>query len=195
MAVLQEVRAEHETIEVDAPGGEHRSDRYRNIHPLGLIPALRLPNGRAVFESAGIVMYLADRFPESGLAPAADNDNRALYNQWLFYLADTLYPTYNRLYHPQRFSVEQGDAERIEERCRQLLIDQWKVIDDALNERDWLVGDSCTAADIYLQMVSTWDNDPKAFAARYPNVARVAAAIEQRPAVAHAVSRHLTLAA
>ena len=113
----------------------------------------------------------------------------------MFYLADTLYPTYNRLYHPHRFSMEERDGERIEQRCCKLLVDQWQVVNDALKGRDWLVGDGYTAADIYLQMVSSWDKDPKGFASRCPNIARVAAAIEQRPAVARAVPMHMTLAA
>ena len=196
MALLEEVGVEFEMIEVDAPSGEHRTDRYRDeVHPLGLIPALRIPDGRTVFESAGIVMYLADRFPQSGLAPDTGTDDRAIYNQWLFYMADTLYPTYNRFSWPHRFSVDDADADRIRARCRQLLVDQWKVVDDALEDSDWLVGARCTAADIYLQMVSTWDEDPEGFAARCPNVARVASAVDQRPAVARALSRHMDLAA
>ena len=194
MAIIEEVGIESALIEVDGARGEHRSDRYRKIHPLGLIPALRLPDGRTMFESAGIVMFLADRFPEAGLAPETGSDERAFYNQWLLYFADTLYPTYNRLYHPHRFSVEQGDARRIEERCYQLLVYQWRVVDDALKGRDWLVGDSCTAADIYMQMVSTWDKDPMGFASRCPNVSRVAAVVARRPAVARAVSKHMAVA-
>jgi glutathione S-transferase len=118
-----------------------------------------------------------------------------VYNQWLFYCADALYPTYSRLYRPHRYSVASGDAERIGQRCSQVLVDQWQVVDDALKGRDWLVGDSCTTADIYMQMVSTWDEDPTEFAARCPNVARVAAAVAQRPAVARAIARHAALAA
>ena len=113
MALLEEAAVDCEMIEVDAPAGEHRTAGYREIHPLELIPALRLPDGRTVFESAGIVMYLADRFPQAGLASDPASDQRALYNQWLFYLADTLYPTYNRFYWPQRFSTDPADAERM----------------------------------------------------------------------------------
>ena len=51
------------------------------------------------------------------------------FNQWLFYLADTLYPTYNRLYRAQRFSTDAADSNRIKERCRQMLVDQWNVVD------------------------------------------------------------------
>ena len=55
MAVLEETGATYEAVEIDAAAGEHKGAAYRQIHPLGLIPALRLPDGRMVFESAGIV--------------------------------------------------------------------------------------------------------------------------------------------
>jgi glutathione S-transferase len=190
MATLEEVGANYEAIEIDCAAGSHRDPTYRQIHPLGLVPALGLPDGRTVFESAGIVMFLADKHPDAGLAPYTGSDDRAFYNQWLFYLADTLYPTYNRLYWARRFSTSPADAHGIEERCRQLLVDQWAVVDRALADRDWLVGTTCTAADIYLHMVSTWDKDPEAFRRRCSNVDRVARAVAMRPGVAKAISRH-----
>lgn len=193
MAVLEESGAPYEAVEVDAAAGEHKNPAYRQIHPLGLIPALRLPDGRTVFESAGIVMFVADRHPEAGLAPDPASAERAFYNQWLFYLADTLYPTYNRYYWAPRFSTDPADSKRIKARCAELLVDQWTVVERALEGRGWLVGEGCTAADIYLQMVAIWDADPAALRARCPNVARVAGAVAARPAVARALARHVIL--
>lgn len=77
MAVLEESGASYEAVEVDAAIGEHKSATYRAIHPLGLIPALRLPDGRTVFESAGIAMLVADRHPEAGMAPDPASADRA----------------------------------------------------------------------------------------------------------------------
>jgi glutathione S-transferase len=190
MATLEEVGAGYEAVEVNCAAGAHQDPAYRQIHPLGLVPALGLADGRTVFESAGIVMFLADRHPEAGLAPDPSTEERAFYNQWLFYLADTLYPTYNRLYWPQRFSTDPTDARRIGERCQQILMDQWGVVDRALTRRDWLVGTTFSAADIYLYMVSTWDQDPEDFRRRCPNVDRVARAVATRPGVARAISLH-----
>jgi glutathione S-transferase len=195
MAVLEETGVAYEAVEVDAAADAHKDPAYREIHPLGLIPALRLPDGRTVFESAGIVMFLADRHPEAGIAPAPTSAERAFYNQWLFYLADTLYPSYNRYYWSTRFSTEAADGARIKARSAELLVDQWAVVERALLGRDWLVGESCSAADIYLQMITTWEAEPAAFRARCPNVARVAEATAARPGVARALSRHVVLGA
>lgn len=195
MAVLEESGAAYEAVEIDAAVGEHKGAAYREIHPLGLIPALRLPDGRTVFESAGIVMFVADRHPEAGIAPEPVSADRAFYNQWLFYLADTLYPTYNRYYWAARFSTDPADSERIKARCTKLLVNQWEVVERALDGQDWLVGDGCTAADIYMQMITTWDANPTAFRKRCPNVTRVAEATAARPGVARALGRHVILGA
>ncbi len=72
-----------------------------------------------------------------------------------------------------------------------MLVDQWKVVERALTGRDWLVGTTCSAADIYMQMVSTWDRDPDGFRRRCPNIDRVARVVAARPAVARALSRHV----
>ena len=148
-----------------------------------------------MFESAGIVMFVADRHPEAGIAPDPASADRALYNQWLFYLADALYPTYNRYYWAARFSTDLGDRARIKVRCGELLVDQWEVVERALDGRGWLVGDGCTAADIYMQMITAWDADPVDFRKRYANVARVAEATAARPGVARALARHVILGA
>ena len=190
MAVLEEVGAQYDAIEINARMSEHKTEAYRRIHPLGLIPALRLPDGRAVFESAGIVMFVADGHKDAGLAPEPASSERAFYNQWLFYFADTLYPTYNRFYWSERFSTESSDGARIKNRCAEILVDQWAVVEQALEGKDWLVAEACTAADLYMQMVATWDTDQAGFRARCPNVSRVARAVAKRPGVARALRRH-----
>ena len=70
MAVLEETGAAYEAVRIDIVAGENFSPDYKKIHPYGRVPALMLPDGRAVFESAGLVMYLADCHREAGLAPA-----------------------------------------------------------------------------------------------------------------------------
>ena len=193
MAVLEEIGAEYETVLIDAQAGEHRSPEYRKIHPYGLVPALRLSDGRTMFESAGVVLYLCDRHREAGLAPTIDDPDRAFYYQWLLFLADTLYPTYNRFYHSERFSTESSDAGKIRDQARRLLVDQWQVVEDALVGRQWLLGEHFSAADIYLQMISTWDEDAAGFSQRCPNVVRCANAVAERAAVKRALERHVVL--
>ena len=189
-AVLEEVGAAYELRLVDIAKGEHRSEAYRRINPNGLVPTLVLEDGTPVFESAAIVMYLADRYPEARLAPAPDAITRARYNQWLFYLADTLYPAYKRFYYPQRLSTDPADADKVRARAADDLLELWGIVDAELGDGPWLLGEQFSAADIYLMMFTLWQPDRVALLGRFPNVARTAMAVAERSAVRRALAQH-----
>ena len=190
MAVLEEVGALYETVLVDIAGGEHFTPAYKTIHPYGRVPAMKLPDGRYVFESAGILMYLVDQHPGCGLAPRPDQPDRAIYYQWLLFLTDTIYPSYHRFFRPEWYIPDAADTDKIIANARTLLAEQWGVVDRALEARDWLVGERFSAADIYMQMIASWDRDGPGFARRFPNVVRVGEAVARHPAVARARARH-----
>ena len=84
---LEELGVPYELVRLDMAEGEHRSPEYLEIHPLGLVPALQ-DGDRTIIESAAICMYLADRFPEKGLAPPPVL--RGIYHQWCIYTVVTL---------------------------------------------------------------------------------------------------------
>jgi glutathione S-transferase len=192
MALLEETGLPYTTVKVDADAGEHRSEAYkRDVHPLGLIPALKLRDGRVMIESAAIVAYLADLAPESRLAPAPNDADRAFYLQWLVYGAATLYPCYIRFYHPDYHRVRDGDDEAVQDLALTALNEAWKAVETAFADgRPLLTGERCTAADIYIAMLALWHPDKKTFKPACPGVDRMQAAVWQRPAAAKALALH-----
>jgi len=193
--VLEEIGVDYETELIDIDTGEHKSERFLKVNPYGRVPALLLEDGTPVSESAGITMYLADKHPQAGLAPAISDPDRPLYNQWLFFFASMLYQTYTRHNRSHRFSSNPADAPNIRERAGKDLLHWWQVIDEVLKDRLWLLGDRFSACDIYMHMLTLWHvprhlYDPnvstlpsEAFFERFENVRRTAAAVAQRPAV------------
>jgi glutathione S-transferase len=190
MAVLEEVEAPYEKTLVDITKGEHQSLEYMKIHPLGLVPAIQLENGEHVFESAGICMYLADRYSKYGLAPANDHPARGAYNQWMMFLAGSVYPVYIRIAHPEWYSTDPSHSNEIKNAANSVQRKQWMVVEKALENQDWLLDGQFSTADIYMLMLSTWDQDKKEFDRMFPNVARVAKAAAKRPAVQRALLLH-----
>ncbi len=190
MAVLEEVGAPYEKNLIDINKGEHQSPEYLKIHPLGLVPALRLENGETIFESAGICMYLSDLYLQYGLAPPIDDPARGAYNQWMLFLANSIYPVYGRIAHPDWYSTAPTQGKGIRASAISQQVRQWKVVDDALNNQNWLLGEHLSTADIYLHMLSTWEEDKIEFSTMFPNVARVATAAANRPAVQRAIQMH-----
>ena len=190
MAVLEEVGAPYEKNLIDMNKGEHQSPEYLKIHPLGLVPALRLGNGETIFESAGICMYLSDLYLKYGLSPPIDDPARGAYNQWMLFLANSIYPTYSHIAHPDWYSTDPSHGNGIRAAAILKQRKQWMVVDDALKNQDWLLGERFSTADIYLLMLSIWDEDQKNFARLFPNVTRVAKSAAKRPAVQRAVGLH-----
>lgn len=189
-ATLEEAGAPYRLERVDMAAGEHRSPAYLLINPNGLVPALVDGEGRAYFESAALVMLLADRHPEAGLAPAPDDPARGRYYQWLLYLADTIYPAYQRSFHGERFSAEPDDAARVREKARIDLLAQWRLVDDVLAASPCLLGERFGACDLYLLMLATWFEPVAELLEACPHVARCARAVAARPAVARALATH-----
>jgi glutathione S-transferase len=83
---LYEAGADARFIEVD-PETKRTSDGsdFAEIHPLGLVPLLRLDDGSLLSENAAVLQYIANRFPESNLAPT-DELARARLQQWLSFI-------------------------------------------------------------------------------------------------------------
>jgi glutathione S-transferase len=189
-AVLEETGAEYETEFVNYSEGQHKTPEYLAINPCGLVPAMTLPDGQTIFEAAAMIMHLCDRYSDAGLAPAADDPLRPLFYQWMLYLADTIQPTHRRLYHPERFSTDKADAGKVRDSGVEALLAEWRIVEDALAGKNWLLGERFSACDIYMQMLTLWFIPPEALYARYANIARVATAVAARPAVARVLETH-----
>jgi glutathione S-transferase len=81
---LEEAKVDYEFIKIDLRNGEGRTPDYLSINPGGKVPALA-EDGFVLTESAAIVTYIGDRYPESQLTPPAATQERGLYEQWCFF--------------------------------------------------------------------------------------------------------------
>jgi glutathione S-transferase len=76
--MLEEVGAPYDMKVLDFQKGEHKRPEYLAVNPMGKLPAI-VHRGTAVTEAAAICAYLADAFPEAGLAPALNDPKRGTY--------------------------------------------------------------------------------------------------------------------
>ena len=177
--------------EVDYDGGENRTPDYLRLQPLGLVPALEFEDGGSMFESGAMVLYLCDRHREVDLAPSPEEAERPSYLQWLFFLTDTLYPSYNRFYWPARYTAASEGAHDVKEQARRTLLKQWQVVEDALQRNGpWLLGRRFSACDIYLQMITTWHESPAELLNNFPHIREVARSVIARGGCQRALNRH-----
>lgn len=121
--------------------GEAAPESYRNIHPHMKIPALD-HDGATMFETGAIATYLADLFPEAGLAPKIGDPKRGPYLTWMFYVSDIIEPSVvaknnNATYKPA--TVGWSPFEEVE-----------AYINKSLDKGPCILGENFSAADIIL---------------------------------------------
>jgi glutathione S-transferase len=82
--MLEEIGAPYDRVLVDLPNGGQHSAEFHAVNPMEKVPALEL-DGACVAESGAIVAFLAEAFPQAGLAPPIGDALRGRYLQWLFF--------------------------------------------------------------------------------------------------------------
>jgi glutathione S-transferase len=89
--LLEELGAPHELHVLNMKAGEQRQPAYLAINPMGKVPALQ--HGEALItEQVAIFLYLADLFPEAGLAPPIGDALRGPYLRWMAYYGSCFEP-------------------------------------------------------------------------------------------------------
>lgn len=148
--MLEELGVPYELIRVDLAAKENRRPEYLRIHPLGQVPAL-VDGDVTVFESTAICMYLADRYPEKGLAPPPSSRLRAPYYQWLLFCPSALEPAISQ------FSQHSGALpEEVREKARMKFVDAAAVLAGALGAGPYLLGERFSTADVIVGSNLNW---------------------------------------
>ena len=180
-AILEEIGAPHRLALIDCDKGQQRSAEYLKINPHGRVPTL-VDGDMVMFESAAICLYLAEKHPEAKLAPPVGAPRRGHYLQWMAYLTNTVQEALMHHYHAEYYGP--GEArEGIIAVNDQRLDRMWALIDGELARGGpYLLGDSFSAPDIYLTMLTRWTRKMDRPGAAQPNIRRLVERVRARPA-------------
>lgn len=157
--MLEEIGAPYELVRLDLSAREQKNPEYLKLNPNGTVPTL-VDDDLILYESAAIVQYLADKFPEKHLAPAVGTAARGRYYQWIHYAMNALEPpavtfflhtTGARLGRPQHERLPQLVPEAKVELEAAL-----KVVDDNLAGKDFMLGQQFTGADVMIAALVGW---------------------------------------
>ena len=130
------------TTQIVPFGPVMKDAEYRSINPMGKVPALQHYD-HIITETAAIIAYLADVFPDAKLAPTADE--RAKYYRWLFFGAGPVEAAVSN--HASGFNPTEEQGRFIGYGSYETVMD---VLDQALSETPYITGDRFTAADVYV---------------------------------------------
>ncbi len=157
--MLEEVGTPYEVRLLDFERGEHKAPDFLRINPMGKIPAI-VHRGTVVTETAAICAYLADAFPAAGLAPPADSAARGKYYRWLFFASGCVEPAIvDRLFErpapPQPGVIGYGTYEQTLD-----------ALENAIAPGPFLLGETFSAADVYVASSVGWAMMTKAIEPR-----------------------------
>ena len=181
--LLEELGVPYEAVPVDTRKGEQHTSAFKAINPNAKVPAID-DDGVVMFDSNAILLWLADkhaRFAPIDMASA----ERAETLSWLMFIASGIGPYSGQAVHfrvaapePKEYALNRYDFEADR---------HWKILDERLSTRQWLVGDSYGIVDMafwgWARLLPYVMGDQQAFD-RYPHVKRLLDEISARPAAA-----------
>jgi glutathione S-transferase len=185
--MLEEIGAPYELARLDMAKGDHKKPEYLKLNPNGAVPTL-VDGDLVLFESAAIVQYLADKFPDKRLAPPVGTPARGRYYQWIHYAMSGLEPPLVTLFVHTVMRPEKDRIPALVEEAKVQLTAALNVLDQALTGRTTIVGDGFTAADVMIASTVGWARMMNFIGKEQPNVAAYLDRMMERPAFQRAVA-------
>ena len=174
---LLEADAPHELKLVDLDTGAQRSPDYLKLNPRGVVPTL-VVDGQPLSESAALLMLLAERHPQSPLAPPPGTPERGAWYAWIVYLSNTLMSSFRRWFYPQ----DLDDAPQVHAAVQRKIETVWDYLDAHLAARGpYLLGERFSGADLLLTMLMRWSRNMPRPATEWPALERLAGRVRARP--------------
>ncbi len=137
---------------------------FRAVNPKGYVPFLQTDDVGGISECSVILQYLADRHPDSGLAPSAETPDRYRLQEWLSFIGLELHKTLPPLFLP-------GIPDEYRSIARGRVTQRLGYLDSGLEGRNYLMGDAFSVADAYACAVLNWTKPAKYDLSAHPNVA------------------------
>ncbi len=174
---------EVEFVEVDTKAKKTtKGEDYLAVHPLGLVPALRLDDGTVITENAAILQYFAETHASLGMP--SDPVQRARLRQWLSFVGAELHKAFIPLLRPDASAEAKALATKHIEQSFDYL--------NAKVDRGFLLGEF-SVADGYLATILNWTRVTPIELSRRPNIAAYFDRVCARPAVQRAMTEELEL--
>jgi len=177
---LLEIGVPYRPEMVDLEKNAQRSPEYLRLNPMGKVPTLVI-DGKPYFESAALLMILAERHPEAKLAPPPGSELRAAWYQWIAFFTNALGSTYRCWFYPP----ELGSAEHppaVREALRQKIESAWALVDAHLQSHGpYMLGAQFSGVDLLATMYMRWSRNMPRSALEWPALERLADLVRARP--------------
>ena len=181
-AAMTLIGLDYRLIEAVTWEGEAERDKVAAVNPMRQIPALVLPNGEVLTESAAILIWLADSHPQARLSPALDDPRRAQFLRWMSFIPAAVYSMFWVRDEPSRLAGDDPQAQaEIQRRTIERIADCWRMMDAQITPGRFLLGEEMTVLDLYVAVASRWTPRRRRFYAEAPGMAEIVRRVDALP--------------
>jgi glutathione S-transferase len=178
---LLEANVPYRLVLVDFEAGAQRDPAYLKLNPGGVVPTLLIDDAPFT-ETAALMMTIATRHPQAGLAPLEKSSNRAAWYQWIVYLANPLLPAFRLWFYPLDISDDANTQAILKAATCRRIESIWTRIDAHLAAQGpYLLGAEFSAADLMLIMLMRWSRNMPKPATGWEALSQYAARMKARP--------------
>jgi GST-like protein len=160
------------------------TEEVNRVNPLRQVPTLVLPGGEVITESAAMLIWLADRYPEADLAPRPLHRRRAAYLRWMTFVSSAIYALWWIRDDPSRLVDDAAAQAVVRQRTAERAAECWRVMDAQIHPGRYILGDQLGVVDLYVAVISRWGPRRKRFYAEAPKMAEVVRRVDAEPRLA-----------
>jgi glutathione S-transferase len=155
--MLQELGVDFEAVTVNLAAGEHRHPEFLKLNPAGKVPVL-VDDDLVLTESVAILLYLAEKYPHKELLPT-DIKQRSQFYRWLLFTATELEQPLWRIARHTSLYPEHLRLTAEVSLARQDFTDMVAVMEEHMQGRQFIVGNTVTIADFVCAYTLDWANE------------------------------------
>jgi len=155
------------------------------VNPMGQVPVLRLNDGSTLTENTAVLQYVAEQFPQAGLAPSA-GPQRSQMQQWLGFIGTELHKA---VFVPM---LDEHASDEVKRYSREKIPRRMQTLQAHLRGREFML-DEFSIVDAYLTTILNWASATQVDLKQWPVVYEYHQRMHQRPSIAKAFGEELAM--
>jgi len=188
---LEEAGAKYSTVRINFAADEQRGPEYLAINPKGRVPAMVTDKG-ILTETPAMLAFIAQSFPEAGLAPLDDPFAFAQVQAFNSYLCSTVHVAHAHRMRGRRWADDPAAIAAMQRKVPQSVGACFELIEHEMLKGPWVMGEAYTICDPYLFTLAGWLEGDGVDLTPLPRVIAHRRRVSERPAVQKAIAEELS---
>jgi GST-like protein len=155
--------------------------RVGKVNAMRQVPTLVLPGGEVMTESAAILIYLADAYPDARLAPEPADPARSQFLRWMVYVSSAIYALHWIKPDVRRIGAGVEVHDKVVDAVHERIAFCWSQMEAQVHPGIYLLGERLSVLDLYVTVVSRFGPWRPRFYEVAPKMATVVRRVDADP--------------